>query len=197
MLHTLEIVDGRTRKAKPCAWLFYDTETDEFNIRLAEGLSTEDVPLLMEPFVEKGQLDVGPMWSRRWVEERVPPAGRQNLGEILRAHELEEYDPFALLKNNRGESAQDYFVVRLPETEEAEGRRAARRRARGSVGFSVASARKAAGLKQGELAARVGVGQAVISRIETGKANATVDLLADIAFALGLDIGELFEPAVK
>lgn len=197
MLHTLEIVDGRTRKAKPCALLTYDTETEEFNIRIADGLTLDDVPLLMEPFVEKGQLDMGPKWSRRWVEERIPPTGRQNLGEILRAHELEEYDPFTLLRNNRGESSQDYFVVRLPSEEEAEGLASARLRARRRVGRAVALARKSAGLKQHELAARAGVGQAVISRIETGKANVTLDLLTEIAFALNLELGELLKPAVE
>ena len=209
MIKMLEIVDGRTRKAKPCAKLYYDDSTCEFDIVIEEGLSPNDVPMMMEPFVERGQLDMGAEWSRRWVEERIPPSGRQNLGEILKAHDLEEYDEFALLRNNRGFSSQDYFVVRTPLAEE-EALRAAemdgenegslesgdlasvrRFRMRKQVGSLVAAARKRSGLKQHDLAQRAGVGQAVISRVETGKANATIDLLSDIAAAMDLSLLEM------
>ena len=189
MIKRLDIIDGRSRKARPCAHLEYDTETGEYSIRIAEGVTPDEVPMMMEPFVEKGQLDMGPAWSRRWVEERVVPAGRQNLGEILRAHGLEEYDEFALLEAGRGVSSQDYFVVRLP-AESAGERRALLRK---SVGGALAAARKRAGLKQHELAALAGVDQAVVSRAETGKANLTLDTLHDLASALGLEVEVLLK----
>jgi transcriptional regulator with XRE-family HTH domain len=47
-------------------------------------------------------------------------------------------------------------------------------------------ARLAAGLSQAALADRVGTGQAVISRIETGAVSPTLDMLTRIARALGL-----------
>ena len=178
MIKRLDIIDGRSRKARPCAHLEYDTETGEYSIRIAEGVTPDEVPMMM-----------GPAWSRRWVEERVVPAGRQNLGEILRAHGLEEYDEFALLEAGRGVSSQDYFVVRLPE-ESAGERRALLRK---SVGGALAAARKRAGLKQHELAALAGVDQAVVSRAETGKANLTLDTLHDLASALGLEVEVLLK----
>lgn len=209
MIKVLEIVDGRSRKAKPCALLFYDTVKSEYSIEIKEGMSVDDVPMMLEPFIERGQLKLDAYWSRRWVEERIPPPGRQNLGEILRAHDLTEYDDFTLLCNNRGECSQDYFVVRLVSgdvegfQQEGEGENKPfdaiedsasdrRLRARKRVGASLAAARKNASLKQHELARRAGVDQAVVSRIETGRANATVDLLSDIAAAMDLDIADLF-----
>jgi transcriptional regulator with XRE-family HTH domain len=47
-------------------------------------------------------------------------------------------------------------------------------------------ARIAAGLSQAALAKRVGTGQAVISRIETGAVSPTLDMLTRIARALDL-----------
>ena len=184
MIKRLDIVDGRKRKAKSCAQLSYDTETGEFGIRIAEHATVDEVPMMMEPFVARGQLDMGPKWSRAWVEERVVPPGRQNLGEILRAHGLEEYDAYAMLEASGGVSSQDYFVVRLPE----ERGRSKRDERRAGVGRAVAQARKKAGLRQHELAALAGVDQAVISRIECGKANPTLDLLGSLADALGADL---------
>lgn len=184
MIKHLDIVDGRARKAKPCAFLTYNTETEEYSIRIAENATINDVPMMMEPFVEKGQLEMGPEWSRRWVEERVVPPGRQNLGEILRAHGLEEYNAFALLEASCGTSSQDYFVVQLP-TRHAKDARAETRRA---AGRAVSCARREAGLKQHELATLAGIDQSVLSRVETGKTNVTIDLLHSLANALGKSV---------
>lgn len=116
MIERLAIVDGRSREVEPCAWLTYDRALDEFAIRIDERATEETVPLMMVPFVEKGVLDMGPEWSRRWVEERIVPRGRQNLGEILRAHGLDDYDEYALLVAGNGESSNDYFKVVPVET---------------------------------------------------------------------------------
>ena len=53
------------------------------------------------------------------------------------------------------------------------------------TGIAVRDAREAAGLTQTELAIRMGVAQSAVSRIEAGRANVTVDMLARIAVALG------------
>lgn len=184
MIKRLNIVDGRSRKSKPCAQLSYNTETGEYLIRIADDATADDVPMMMEPFVERDQLDMGPEWSRRWVEERLVPSSRQNIGEILRAHDLEEYDAFALLEASGGVSSQDYFVVRLPDAGLPESREAMRR----SVASGLADLRKQSGLLQHELAGLAGVNQAVVSRSETGKSNLTLGLLHDLAYAMGYEV---------
>jgi len=58
--------------------------------------------------------------------------------------------------------------------------------ARATIAVMVKRARTAAGLTQAQLAARAGTTQAVIARIESGKAfTASLDLLDRIARALG------------
>lgn len=56
------------------------------------------------------------------------------------------------------------------------------------VGFRLMVARKRAGLKQYELAQRVGVSGALLSRIETGLKEADADLLARLSEVLGVDL---------
>jgi transcriptional regulator with XRE-family HTH domain len=59
------------------------------------------------------------------------------------------------------------------------------------VGAAIASARASARLSQERLAAEAGLGQPVISRIESGRRRVGVDELLRIATALGIDAGEL------
>jgi len=56
------------------------------------------------------------------------------------------------------------------------------------VGFRLMVARRRAGLKQYELAQRVGVSSALLSRIETGLKEADADLLARLSEVLGVDL---------
>jgi ribosome-binding protein aMBF1 (putative translation factor) len=53
------------------------------------------------------------------------------------------------------------------------------------VGMAIRDAREEAALTQTELAARMGVAQSALSRIEAGRANITVEMLTRIASALG------------
>ncbi|MDO4291384.1 MAG: helix-turn-helix transcriptional regulator [Eggerthellaceae bacterium] len=179
-VETLDIVDGGKRTASPCAQLRYDRGAGTFSIRILPDADPGDLPMLLEPFARRGELEVGDTWARRWVEERIVPASRQNLGEVLKANGLDDYDEFELLLAGEGRSSQDEFVVRSQEASPD-----ARQGARARVGAAVAQARKEAGITQAELARRAGIDQAVVSRLERGQANPTVGLLADIAEALG------------
>lgn len=95
------VVDGRRRGAPSCAQLRYDPESRQWAITVSAGAGPEDVPMLTVPFVERGQREIGHEWAYRWVRERVVPSGRQNLGEVLRTHDLQEYDEFPLLASSR------------------------------------------------------------------------------------------------
>jgi transcriptional regulator with XRE-family HTH domain len=53
------------------------------------------------------------------------------------------------------------------------------------------------GLSQDELAAEASTRQALVSAIEAGDANPTLDLLARLAQALRIDFAELFESSGK
>ena len=56
------------------------------------------------------------------------------------------------------------------------------------IGASIRSRRLEIGLTQKQLAARAGITQTVLSRVESGKGNPTLGLLEDIAIALGTEL---------
>ena len=195
-MRLFEIVDSRKRNtAKPCGLLIFDEMTREFGIDIASWAGTEDVPMLFIPFIEKGERHIPPEWALTWVQERIPPAGRQNIDEILIANGLEEYDELTLLLAGDGRCSQDEFMVRevrfVVEQEsqefsyaytqiESESLIALRR----SIGQQIAAARKARHMSQSALSDKTGVTQAKICRIERGEANPTLETLALLADGL-------------
>jgi transcriptional regulator with XRE-family HTH domain len=60
------------------------------------------------------------------------------------------------------------------------------------VGREIARRRASVGMTQAELAERVGVQPETISRLETGARAATLERLASLSVALGVDVHELF-----
>jgi DNA-binding XRE family transcriptional regulator len=181
-----DIIDGSRRDAKPCAQLSYDADTDAVEILIAPDAGENDVPMLLDAFVARGQRKVKGGWAKRWVAERTIPASRQNLGEILKAHGLEFYDAFKLFEDAEGRCSQDDFYIRSVLNKQGRSPQLHANLAQ-EVGNQLHAARLKAGLTQMELARRAGVGQAVVSRLESGQGNPTVALVADIARALSVE----------
>lgn len=181
------IRDGSRRKARPCAFMRW-TAGGGFQIDIQERVSADAVPAYFVPFVERGELSMGPEDSAKWVSDRVPPSGRQNLGEILDAHSLNEYSELELLRSGRGESSQDSFVVQEIDAESYERRgvdkASARRKA---LGKAIKERRLNLEMSQRELADELGISQPALSKIESGAANITFDLLAEIDECLSVD----------
>ena len=93
-MRAFEIYDATKRRRLSCATLFCSDgdagEMGPWRIEINPVMKPGDLPLLLALFAERGEYTVPDAWARRWVDERVPPPGRQNIGEILRANELEE-----------------------------------------------------------------------------------------------------------
>lgn len=79
----------------------------EYCIDMPAGTDPWAVPLILSSFAKRGRWAVGPEWSRRWVESRIVPPSRQNIGEVLRVNGLSSYDELALLEATRGRNSQD------------------------------------------------------------------------------------------
>lgn len=186
------IVDmsARADKRRPCATLLYDKASDTYEIEIEPWATEDEVPMLLIPFVHRKQRTLGSKWSRIWVEERIVPPSRQNLGQVLKANGLDDYDSFKLLLVSMGRCCQDDFaLVDLDDEKGSVGAQtdtAAMREATlaQQVGHALAQTRKEAGLTQVELAQRVGVQQSMVSRIERGKGNPTVSLIEQLSLAL-------------
>lgn len=47
----------------------------------------------------------------KWVQSRIIPSSRQNIGEILRVNGMNSYDEHTLLLKNEGRSCQDEYYI--------------------------------------------------------------------------------------
>ncbi len=88
-------------------YLIYYERPKAFYIELPEDANPWETPLLLSSFVRRGQHSVGSYWSRLWVQQRIIPQDRQNIGQVLKENGLKEYDEFQLLMLTMGRCAQD------------------------------------------------------------------------------------------
>ncbi|MBQ9720967.1 MAG: DUF2442 domain-containing protein, partial [Oscillospiraceae bacterium] len=100
------------------AWLLYYETEKRFYIELPENADPWSVPLVLSSFLKKGETSVNSYWSRLWVQQRIVPPDRQNIGQILRDNGLKEYDEYGLLMLAMGRCAQDdYYLAPVDEKE--------------------------------------------------------------------------------
>lgn len=101
------------------AYLLYFERQKTFYIEVPEGRTEWEVPLLISSFVKRGEYTLDAYWSRLWVQQRIIPSDRQNLGQILKENGLKEYDEYRLLMLGNGRCAQDDYYLKAV-TEEIE-----------------------------------------------------------------------------
>lgn len=98
------------------AYLLYYERQKTFYIEVPKERTEWEVPLLVSSFVKRGEYTVNAYWSRLWVQQRIVPTDRQNLGQILKENGLREYDEYRLLMLCDGRCAQDDYYLK-PVTE--------------------------------------------------------------------------------
>ena len=100
------------------AYLLYYEVEKRFYIELPENADPWETPLLLSSFIKKGETSINSYWSKIWVQQRIVPTDRQNLGQVLRDNNLKEYDEFDLLMLSMGRCAQDdYYLVPIEEAQ--------------------------------------------------------------------------------
>ena len=92
--------------------LFYFERTDAFVIELVDSLDEWTCPVLFNGYVRRGLYTIPANISRAWVEERIVPSERQNIGQILKNEKMSEYREELLLKRGGGNSSQDNCYVK-------------------------------------------------------------------------------------
>ena len=151
------------------------------------------------------------------VQEQAPDgAGRKEPGQVGRqasdqsdAQASSRADKLlAAVKRSRSGHEATYAFVELPQLSSSQKsagpvanaadrahspsaldpRKAAEPSAAKLIGAQIRQRRRAAGLTQKQLAARAGITQAMLSRIESGSGNPTLALLEDVASALGAQL---------
>jgi hypothetical protein len=112
------IRDEADKAQKDLAYLLYYELAKQFYIELPEDADPWETPLLLSSFVKRGEKTVNSYWSKLWVQQRIVPTDRQNLGQILKDNHLKEYDEYRLLLLSMGRCAQDdYYLVPMNEGE--------------------------------------------------------------------------------
>lgn len=98
-------------KDKVLAWLIYYKQFKKFYIELPQDANEWDTPLILSSFATRGIRTVNSYWSKVWVQQRIVPVDRQNLGQILKDNGLAEYDEYSLLMLDDGRCAQDDYYL--------------------------------------------------------------------------------------
>lgn len=89
------------------AVLCYYEYADEYYIDMPQGVDPWTVPFVLSSFASRGCWSIDARWSKRWVESRLVPRSRQNIGEVLRVNGLEGYETVRLLEMTEGRNSQD------------------------------------------------------------------------------------------
>lgn len=92
-------------------YLFYYSKKKRFYIELPEDADEWSTPLLLSSFVRRKKKTVDARWSKIWVQQRIVPSDRQNIGQILRDNGLAAYDEYALLMLSMGRCTQDELYL--------------------------------------------------------------------------------------
>ena len=95
------------------AYLLYYEKEKSFYIELPDNADPWETPLILSSFAKKDITTVNSYWSKIWVQQRIVPSDRQNLGQVLKENNLSEYDEFELLMLSDGRCAQDNFYLEL------------------------------------------------------------------------------------
>lgn len=99
------IRDESANEQKDLAYLLYYELEKRFYIELPQGADPWETPLLLDSFVKQNETTINSYWSKLWVQQRIIPTDRQNIGEILRDNQLEEYDEYEFLMLAMGRCA--------------------------------------------------------------------------------------------
>lgn len=111
------IRDATDSMEKDLAYLLYYEAEKRFYIELPDDADFWETPILLSSFLKKGTHTVNSYWSKVWVQQRIVPSDRQNIGQILRDNGLTHYDEYTLLMLAAGRCEQDdYFLVPIDET---------------------------------------------------------------------------------
>lgn len=106
------IYDKDLDRQMPIGYLFYYEKAESFVIELCEDMDKWEAPILFQGLVEQGIYTIPTEISLMWVRERIIPSGRQNIGMILKNHNLKEYSEWAMLFLSKGYCSQDACYIK-------------------------------------------------------------------------------------
>ena len=103
----------RNNRNKIVGILNYDEKAKKYTIEIPENVTPKEAPFMMSLLLKKGIRTMNSDWSMRWVQSRIIPSSRQNIGEILRVNGMRSYDEHKLLLKNEGEVVRMNFILNI------------------------------------------------------------------------------------
>lgn len=103
--------DEENELAGDLAYLECYERPQSFFFELAPNADPWALPFILYEFAQRGKHTIDALWSLRWVQSRLLPPERQNLGEVLRENDLYEYNELKLIELTRGRCCQDSCVL--------------------------------------------------------------------------------------
>ena len=79
--------EDKTRKN--LAYLIYYEKDKRFYIELPDDADIWETPLILSSRLKRGEKTINAYWSKIWVQQRIIPQDRQNLGRILKDNGLD------------------------------------------------------------------------------------------------------------
>ena len=111
-------IHDKAEKNKMLGYLFFYERSRRFFAEILSELDEWNAPFIFESHVKRGIYSIDSIWSKKFVNQRIIPSDRQNLGSILKENGLKSYDEFKLLQLSEGRCAQDdLYLVRINEKE--------------------------------------------------------------------------------
>lgn len=110
-MRVFAIRDEHDTAATDLAYLIYYEHERRFYIELPDDADPWNTPLILSSILQRGNTTVNSYWSRIWVQQRIIPSDRQNIGQILKENGLDHYDEFELLVLADGRCAQDSYYI--------------------------------------------------------------------------------------
>ena len=86
-------------------YFFVDIENDDCYIELNPKLG--NYPIFFDIFIKKKKYVIESYWTRKWIEERVIPAERQNINDILKANGFKYYNEILMILASKAHSSMD------------------------------------------------------------------------------------------
>lgn len=110
MIRKFEIWNDKFNKLE--GYLSFNTETEEFSMRILEDYTGKHPDIFFKLMNEQGIVDVPQHFVNRWVNGRVFPPNRQGIRGMLKEMGLKEYNVFDILMYNEGGCQMDYSYLK-------------------------------------------------------------------------------------
>lgn len=110
-MRVCSIYNEYDKEKHPVAYLIYYEKSECFYIEINKDANLSNLPMMLALFLEKGIYSMDSFWSKKWVCNRIIPTDRQNLGQILKANNIDYYDEYKLLIKSKGKCSHDDFCV--------------------------------------------------------------------------------------